>query len=138
MRTGSAGPLGDHVAQREVRPAEVRRRHHDAALAVERAGRADADADHVLAPRAGVRHGLRDHGVDHADDAVDDGVRALVGACGFRAQRQHVTAVFRQRAGDDVRAAKVDTDEVFAALGIGNRGIMVCLRPVACGLWPVA
>src|SRR6185295_8145708 len=47
-RRGEAQSLADAIAQRHVRPAEVRRQQHDALLGVEWAGRADADALHLL------------------------------------------------------------------------------------------
>ena len=54
-RGGQAQPVVDDLPERQVHPAEVGREQHDAALGVERAGRADADAEDLgaAAPRAG-------------------------------------------------------------------------------------
>ena len=100
-RRRQAQPVVDALAQREVLPAEVRREQHDAALAVERARRADADAEDLGAgrlapgrsrwrarpapragpprrwrppPRASARWPSATHGRSVLGDAADDDV----------------------------------------------------------------
>ena len=62
-------------------------------------------------------------------------VRSLLGARRLRAEREDVAAVFGQRAGDDVRAAEVDADQVLGARRheVGNRESGCQARPTSPG-----
>ena len=88
-------------------------------LAVERARRADTNPGEILALRARLGDRFGDHRLYHAGDAIDDGVCTLFGASRLGAHRQLAAPVLGHCAGDDVRAAKVDTDDV--ALSFSGR-----------------
>ena len=71
---------------------------------------------------------LGNHRVDHAHDAVDHRVRPLIGARRLRAKCDHVAAILGQRAGDDVRAAKVNANEILASRRHETGKQKSCLR----------
>ena len=103
------------VAQREILPAEIRRDDHDARFAIERPGRADADAEEIArAPRRSPPCVSAITSSIMPRDPIDDGVGAAIGERRDRSHRDLAAAVLRHRAGDDVRAAEVDADDVTA------------------------
>src|SRR3954467_3159633 len=100
------------VAQRKILPPEVRRYYHQPFLAIERARGADADAQKVRSLRAGFLHFLRDDFLHHRCDPVHHRSRATLGQCWRGMHRDLPAAIHWHRAGNDVGAAKIYSNDV--------------------------
>src|SRR5439155_670640 len=94
------------VAQRKVDPAEVGGEQHDARRRVERPGRSDPEPRDLLAARRGHRSARQLH------DAAQHALGALLRERGLGDEAEHLGAVLGYGAGDDVRPADVNPDDV--------------------------
>ena len=71
--------LPDVIEERKVAPAQIGCDDDDAALAIERTRRADADAHEVAPVGLGLGDRIEDHTFDESDDAVGDSLRPELG-----------------------------------------------------------
>jgi len=104
-RCGKAQPLAHSIAERHVRPAEVGREQHHAALRVQGPRRADPHSLDFLACLDNAR--LRE-----LDDAGGDGVRALGRYGRLRDDTVNLGAVLSEDSGDEIRPPNVNPDDV--------------------------
>src|SRR5579862_7562504 len=101
------------ITQWEVAPAEVGCDDDDAFGAVERAGRAHADAEKIGSARAGLFYDFRDDVFNGGDNAIRDGDIAHLGLRKSRSEGENGAAVDGKGTGGDVRAAEVDAYDVL-------------------------
>ena len=107
---GKPEPVANDLPQRQVDPAEVGREQHDAALGVERARRADADAEDLRAGQlpAGLARCTRSASAT-SRSTTSLGARLGVGRLGREAVQR--AAVLGHAADDEVGSADVNAED---------------------------
>ena len=117
------------VSKRKIFPAKVGSDDDDTFFPIERARRADPDADEVGASGARLRHGLRDDLLDQARDAINHGASATVGQRRRRVHRDLAAAIDGHCTGDDVGAAEIHSDDVtIIGIHTGTGGLRTSVR----------
>src|SRR5207253_869779 len=87
---------------------------------LERAGRTDANANEVGSVGVGLCYRVENHTLDQTDNASRHGFRALLRRGWDRAHAVMLRTIFRHRAGNDVRSAQIDADDVAMSFLAGH------------------